>query len=230
MVATGCAKAIDGRPVAAGPPGAFDDSQCTRVDVPMETIPPAAGAPDDAEPTLRTARPEGWKRMTQLDSAMIRFAMGNAALGVGDFAASAVVTMESQPGDVARDHLRRRQAGFDFGTGRDGRGFHRRHPVRTACPDRALHHAAPEWRVASWGDRSGRRHAQQRQDLRRLDNDPVAPARRSQVPAGCRRRHDWVPGACAGFRASLARPHTLLISYSRFRCEQVAAASRSRQS
>ncbi|MDT5400925.1 MAG: hypothetical protein QOK33_4156 [Mycobacterium sp.] len=105
MVATGCAKAIDGRPVAAGPPGAFDDSQCTRVDVPMETIPPAAGAPDDAEPTLRTARPEGWKRMTQLDSAMIRFAMGNAALGVGDFAASAVVTMESQPGDVAPDTI-----------------------------------------------------------------------------------------------------------------------------
>jgi hypothetical protein len=105
MVATGCAKAIDGRPVAAGPPGAGDDSQCTKVDAPMVTIPPAAGSPDDAEPTLRTAQPEGWTRMTQLDSAMIRFAMGNADLGVGDFAASAVVAMESHPGDIASDTI-----------------------------------------------------------------------------------------------------------------------------
>lgn len=105
MVAAGCANAIEGRPVAAGPPGAGDDSQCTKVDAPMETIPPAAGAPDDAEPTLRTAQPDGWTRMTQLDSAMIRFAMGNAALGVDDFGASAVVTMESQPGDIPPDTI-----------------------------------------------------------------------------------------------------------------------------
>jgi Probable lipoprotein LpqN len=105
MVATGCGNAIEGRPVAAGPPGAPDDSKCTKVDAPMVTIPPAAGSPDDAEPALRTAQPDGWKRMTQLDSAMIRFAMGNAELGMGDFAASAVVAMESHPGDIASDAI-----------------------------------------------------------------------------------------------------------------------------
>ncbi|WP_319446691.1 MULTISPECIES: LpqN/LpqT family lipoprotein [unclassified Mycobacterium] len=105
FVATGCARAIDGHAVAAGPPGEFDDSQCTKVDAPMETIPHAAGAPDEAEPTLRTARPDGWKRITELDSAMIRFAVANPALGVGDFAASAVVTMDSDPGDVAPEEI-----------------------------------------------------------------------------------------------------------------------------
>ena len=40
VLATGCSKAVEGRPVAASSEGIADDSQCTKVDAPMTTIPP----------------------------------------------------------------------------------------------------------------------------------------------------------------------------------------------
>jgi len=102
MFATGCAKAIEGRPVAAASMGIGDASECTKVDAPMTTVEPAV-APDDSEPTMRIPQPEGWERITELDSAMIRFTMGSRALGVKDFAASAVVTIENHPGEIDAD-------------------------------------------------------------------------------------------------------------------------------
>jgi hypothetical protein len=99
----GCARAIEGHPVAASSAGPGDDSQCTKVDAPMTTVPPASGSPDDSEPVMRVPQPEGWDRVTELDSAMIRFTMGNRSMGVDNFAASAVVTIESHPGKLDAD-------------------------------------------------------------------------------------------------------------------------------
>jgi hypothetical protein len=100
VLAVGCSRAVEGHPVAAKGAGSPDDSQCTKVDAPLTTVPAAPGAPDDSEPTMRVPQPEGWDRITKMDSEMIRFTMGNRALGVTGFAASAVVTIESHPGEL----------------------------------------------------------------------------------------------------------------------------------
>jgi hypothetical protein len=100
LLAVGCSRAVEGHPVAASGAGGPDDSQCTKVDAPLTTVPAAAGAPDDSEPTMRVPQPEGWDRITKMDSEMIRFTMGNKALGVTGFGASAVVTIESHPGEL----------------------------------------------------------------------------------------------------------------------------------
>ena len=104
-LATGCARAVEGHPVAGASLKGPDASQCTKVDAPMTTVPAAPGAPDDSEPELRVPQPEGWDRITELDSAMIRFTMGNKSLGVDNFAASAVVTIESHPGELDADEF-----------------------------------------------------------------------------------------------------------------------------
>jgi hypothetical protein len=102
LLLTGCANAIEGRPVAAEQTGpvAGDDSQCETVDAPMTEIDPAPRGADDSEPIMRIPQPQGWDRITQLDSEMIRFSMRNAALGLPTFAAAAVVTVESHPGEI----------------------------------------------------------------------------------------------------------------------------------
>jgi hypothetical protein len=99
VLGAGCTTAVDGRPVAAFMRIA-DDSQCTKVDAPLTTVPPAAGASDGSEPTLRIPQPEGWERFTELDSPMIRFAMRNPRLGVNNVAASVAVTIESHPREI----------------------------------------------------------------------------------------------------------------------------------
>jgi hypothetical protein len=50
------------------------------------------------EPQLRIPQPHGWQRTSMVDSAIIRFAMGNKDLAAIDFAPTAVVTLESAPG------------------------------------------------------------------------------------------------------------------------------------
>lgn len=106
MLGIGCARAIEGHPVAASArAGSSDESQCTKVDAPLTSVPASPGAPSDAEPMMKVPQPAGWDRVTDLDSAMIRFTMGNKELGVADFAASAVVTIESHPGELDPDEF-----------------------------------------------------------------------------------------------------------------------------
>jgi Probable lipoprotein LpqN len=97
-VLAGCSKEIQGHAVAADASGPADDAVCTKVDAPMTTIPPAAGAADDSEPTLRIPQPHGWVRITAMDSPLIRFLMRNPDLAVGNFAPSVAVTMDHLPG------------------------------------------------------------------------------------------------------------------------------------
>ena len=73
---------------------ASDGSQGASVDAPLTTIP---GHGDD-EPVMKIPQPDGWDRVTMMDSELIRFTMRNVGLANDGFASTAVVTLESQPG------------------------------------------------------------------------------------------------------------------------------------
>jgi len=62
----------------------------------MAKIPPRAAG----EPTLRIPQPPGWQRASMLDSAIIRYTMGNRDLAADGFVPTAVVTLESAPGTI----------------------------------------------------------------------------------------------------------------------------------
>jgi hypothetical protein len=47
---------------------------------------------------LKIPQPDGWERVTMMDSELIRYAMRNVDLVSDGFALTAVVTLESQPG------------------------------------------------------------------------------------------------------------------------------------
>ncbi len=97
VLATSCTRVVDdARVVAAadlGKAGA-DASECTKVDAPLTTIPSRG----DDEPILKIPQPEGWERVTMMDSELVRFTMRNLSLARDGFASTAVVTLESHPG------------------------------------------------------------------------------------------------------------------------------------
>ena len=100
---SGCSRSVDGTPHAAtigSSATAAADGACTQVDAPITTIPVPAAVSADSEPTLRIPQPDGWKRLTMMDSQMIRFTMSNPGLTDGGFTPTAVVTMGSQAGVV----------------------------------------------------------------------------------------------------------------------------------
>jgi hypothetical protein len=98
VLATGCTRTIeDARVVAApdmGKAGA-DASDCTKVDAPLTKVPFHV----DDEPVMKIPQPRGWERVTTMDSELIRFTMRNPDLAKDNFAPTAVVTLESQPGE-----------------------------------------------------------------------------------------------------------------------------------
>jgi Probable lipoprotein LpqN len=96
VLATSCTRVIDdARVVAAADMGkaASDGSQCMSVDAPLTSIPDRG----DDEPVLKIPQPDGWQRVTMMDSELIRFAMRNSGLERDGLAPTAVVTLESQP-------------------------------------------------------------------------------------------------------------------------------------
>jgi Probable lipoprotein LpqN len=62
----------------------------------MSRIQPRAAG----EPTLRIPQPPGWQHASMLDSAIIRYTMGNRHLAADGFVPTAVVTLESAPGTI----------------------------------------------------------------------------------------------------------------------------------
>jgi hypothetical protein len=98
VLATGCTRTIeDARVVAApdmGKAGA-DASACTPVDAPLTKVPFHV----DDEPQMKIPMPDGWERVTMMDSELIRFTMRNPRLAKDNFAPTAVLTLESQPGE-----------------------------------------------------------------------------------------------------------------------------------
>ncbi|WP_123023315.1 LpqN/LpqT family lipoprotein [Mycolicibacterium stellerae] len=97
VLATACTRVVDDARVVAAPDmgkAAATASDCTKVDAPMTSIPDHT----DEEPVLKIPQPEGWERVTMMDSELIRFTMRNEALAKDGFAPTAVVTLESHPG------------------------------------------------------------------------------------------------------------------------------------
>ena len=97
LLLTSCERVVDdARGVAAPSPGgaAATAADCTAVDVALSTIPSQAAG----EPVLKIPRPDGWERVTMMDSQLVRYTMRNTDLVSDGFAPTAVVTLESQPG------------------------------------------------------------------------------------------------------------------------------------
>ena len=69
---------------------ASDGSECTAVDAPLTKIP----GHGDAEPVMKIPQPDGWERVTMMDSELIRFTMRNTGMAVDGFGPTA----ESQRG------------------------------------------------------------------------------------------------------------------------------------
>ncbi|QZY45204.1 hypothetical protein [Mycolicibacterium austroafricanum] len=101
-----CTRVVDDARAVAAEPGAPFGSYasadaCTPVDSELADVPPPRGAAADIEPVLRIPRPEGWKRVTALDSGAIRYVMRNEGLATGGITPTAVVTLESHRGELS---------------------------------------------------------------------------------------------------------------------------------
>lgn len=92
-----CTRVIDDARVVAAPDlgkAAATAEDCTSVDAPLTAIPDHR----DDEPVMKIPQPDGWQRVSMLDSELIRFSMRNPSLARDGFAPTAVVTLESHPG------------------------------------------------------------------------------------------------------------------------------------
>ena len=97
VLATACTRVVDDARVVAAPDmgkAGATASDCTSVDAPMTSI----AEHSDEEPVMKIPQPEGWERVTMMDSELIRFTMRNEALAKDGFAPTAVVTLESHRG------------------------------------------------------------------------------------------------------------------------------------
>lgn len=97
VLLTSCTRIVtDARVVAAADMGkaGATASDCTSVDVPMTSVP----AHNDQEPAMKIPQPDGWTRVTMMDSELIRFTMRNERLVKNGFAPTTVVTLESHRG------------------------------------------------------------------------------------------------------------------------------------
>ena len=98
VLGTACTRIVDDARVVAAPDmgkAAATASDCTSVDAPMTPI----RAHTDEEPVLKIPQPDGWQRVTLMDSDLIRFTMRYAAApSTGGMVPTAVVTLESHRG------------------------------------------------------------------------------------------------------------------------------------
>ena len=107
LLVPSCTRVIDdARGVAAAPGEVFGSAAsvdaCTPVDAELVDVPQARNTAG-ADPVLRIPQPAGWKRITALDSSMIRFVMRNDSLAADGLAPTAVVTLESHRGRISPD-------------------------------------------------------------------------------------------------------------------------------
>jgi hypothetical protein len=103
---SGCTKVVTGSAMSMpgkGSPTTGTDSvapstadaaaSCTHVDAPLQDVP----AHSDSEPLLRVPQLPGWKRVTKMDSEVIRFTLVDSDLIADNFAPNLVVTLEDMP-------------------------------------------------------------------------------------------------------------------------------------
>ncbi len=97
LLATACTRTIEDARVVAAPDmgkAGVTASDCTSVDAPMTSIPDHG----NDEPIMKIPQPDGWERVTMMDSELIRFTMRDTGMAVNGFGPTAVVTLESHPG------------------------------------------------------------------------------------------------------------------------------------
>src|SRR4051812_48225072 len=84
VLAGACTRVVDDARVVAAPDmgkAPASASDCTKVDAPMVSIPDH----NDEEPVMKIPQPEGWERVTMMDSQLIRFTMRNEAMAKDGF-------------------------------------------------------------------------------------------------------------------------------------------------
>lgn len=99
-----CTRVVDDARAIAAEPGqvfgsAASKDACTAVDAELVDVPSPSGT-TDTDPVLRIPQPQGWNRITSLDSEIIRFVMRNDELAADGLAPTAVVTLESHRGEI----------------------------------------------------------------------------------------------------------------------------------
>jgi hypothetical protein len=97
LLASACTRVVDDARVVAAPDmgkAPATASDCKSVDAPLTPIPDH----NDEEPVMKIPQPDGWERVTMMDSELIRFTMRNQNLANDGFAPTAVVTLESHRG------------------------------------------------------------------------------------------------------------------------------------
>jgi hypothetical protein len=98
VLATACTRTVEDARVVAAPDmgkATATAADCKTVDAPLTKVPFHV----DDEPVLKIPQPAGWERVTLMDSELIRFTMRDPKLAKDNFAPTAVVTLESQPGE-----------------------------------------------------------------------------------------------------------------------------------
>ena len=97
LLGTACTRVVDDARVVAAPDlgkAPATASDCTSVDAPMTSIPDHT----DEEPVMKIPQPDGWQRVTMMDSELIRFTMRNKSLARDGFTPTVVVTLEGHRG------------------------------------------------------------------------------------------------------------------------------------
>jgi len=97
LAVPGCSKVISGSATRDSQAQTGKSTECQSVSAPLTSIDARA----TGEPQLKIPQPPGWERASTLDSDIIRFTMRNKGLTADDFMPTAVVTLESIPGDDA---------------------------------------------------------------------------------------------------------------------------------
>ena len=203
VLATACTRVVDDARVVAAPDmgkAGASASDCTSVDAPMTSI----AEQTDEEPLMKIPQPEGWERVTMMDSELIRFTMRNEALVKDGFAPTAVVTLESHPGIAEpRQVFDAQQDALKSGIGATNISVSRDHALRAARRDARLHDAAARHTATASGYRADRRDAHRQRHIR--DDDDCAERRPGQPDISARRQddHDRLPDAPAVRRLTL---------------------------
>ncbi len=110
VLAGACTRVVDDARVVAAPDmgkAPASASDCTKVDAPMTSIPDHT----DEEPVMKIPQPQGWERVTLMDSELVRFSMRNGAMVKDGFAPTAVVTLRKPSGHLRAAGGVRRSAG-----------------------------------------------------------------------------------------------------------------------
>lgn len=97
LAVPGCSKVVTGAAARDPHVPPRKPTDCDEVSAPLTPIDPRG----TGEPQLKIPQPPGWESVSMLDSDVIRFTMRNRDLVADEFMPTAVVTLESIPGDDA---------------------------------------------------------------------------------------------------------------------------------